>query len=78
MPHCSVPKPFKSWFDTRFTDLCDWHDEQYVKRVWRDKVVADMVVTAEFAKRGYLWVAYGSIFYFGVFGTILWVWKKYK
>ena len=76
MGGCSVPIK-KVWFDERFKELCDWHDAEYKKRVWQDKVIADFVVTAEFAKRGYPLIAYGSIPYFHILGTAFWLYKKY-
>ena len=52
MGACSLPRLFglKEWFDNRFGDLCDWHDERYVKRdCW--KIQADLAVSVMIAKR---------------------------
>jgi hypothetical protein len=54
MGACSLPKVFglKDWFDSRFNDCCEWHDERYVKRdCW--KIQADYGVSLRIAKKGY-------------------------
>lgn len=79
MGSCTIwPPAVKRWFDSKFGDLCDDHDAEYVKRVWRDKWVADLVMAYGFMTRGAVTIAYLSLAYNFILGTIYWTWKKYK
>jgi hypothetical protein len=73
---CTVPWPFRKWFESRFADLCHAHDDAYVKRIWHAKVVSDYVLALHIADRGYGWLAFCSIIYNVTLGTIYWWWKK--
>jgi hypothetical protein len=74
---CSVPWPLGKWLDENHADICDEHDIAYCTRVWRIKVASDFVVAQRFAERGYASIAYLSIPYLMVFGTIYWLWGKF-
>lgn len=75
---CTVPWPLGKWMDENHADICDEHDAAYLTRVWRNKVAADFVVGQRFSGRGYYLIAYASVPYLAVFGTIYWLWGKYK
>lgn len=74
---CTVPWPLRRWFEARFADLCREHDAQYVKRVWWAKVDSDFKIAYELSSRGYPLLAYASVPYLAILGTIYWLWKKY-
>lgn len=53
MGSCTLPEIFglKKWFDDKFGDCCDWHDERYLKRdCW--KIQADYMLSAMIAMKG--------------------------
>lgn len=77
---CTIPRifGFDKWFNSRFSDLCDTHDDAYVTRVWGDKVVGDFAFCASMAARGYITLAFACFAFFSLFGTLYWAWKKYK
>lgn len=54
------------------------HDDAYVARVWKLKVVSDFELCSLMAARGYILLAYGAFAYVTTLGTIYWLWKKYK
>jgi hypothetical protein len=77
---CSAPNifGFRAWFEKRFKDLCDIHDEEYLLRLWKRKVSSDFSFCAAVASRGYCFLAYASFIYFVTLGTVYWLWKKHK
>jgi hypothetical protein len=72
---CTVPWPFRKWFDARFKVICDEHDRFYKERVWRVKIMSDFLIAARFAERGYILIAFGSVPYNLIVGTLYWWWK---
>jgi hypothetical protein len=74
---CSFPI-FRQWLEDRFGDLCEQHDVDYVKRVWVRKVASDFEFCAGMASRGYTALSLCAFLYFTIFGTIYWLWKKYR
>lgn len=78
MGGCSVPKilGIKRWFDEHLKDICDEHDEFYLKRTWKCKVQGDFLVAAKLAERGYILLAFASMPYLIFLGTPYWAWKK--
>ena len=79
MAACTLPAIFglQKWFDARFEDLCYEHDAAYTTRIWKYKVEGDFQLALGFAKKGYPILAFLSIFYTGIFGSIYWLWRKY-
>ena len=75
---CTVPWPLNVWMNKNHPDICKEHDDAYVKRIWSIKVASDFVVSQRFAERGYYSIAYVAVHYLAVFGTIYWLWKKYR
>lgn len=77
---CTVPKlfGFRDWFESKFKALCDDHDALYLKRVWKIKWMADFLISAQIAERGYVALAIAAFIYNAVLGTPYWLWKKYK
>ena len=73
---CTVPWPLRKWFNARFADICAEHDAAYIQRSWNLKVTSDFRVAYRLASRGYYLLAYLSVIYLAVFGTIYWWWKK--
>lgn len=74
---CTFPL-FRNWLDSKFGDLCEKHDRAYVQRVWKLKVASDFELCSLMAARGYVLLSYGTFAYVTVFGTVYWLWKKYK
>lgn len=60
MGNCTVPKLIKPWFDAKFGDCCDWHDERYVARDCY-KVQADFGVSVRIAKKNVKYIPVGVI-----------------
>lgn len=79
MARCTILTLFglQKWFDDRFLDLCIAHDESYETRVWQDKLAADFILAAGFVNRGYISIAFLSLFYTLILGSLFWLWKKY-
>jgi hypothetical protein len=75
---CSVPWPLGKWMDKNHADICAEHDKAYITRVWCEKVRSDFVVAQRFSERGYYLLAYLSVPYLAVFGTIYWLFNKLR
>lgn len=77
MAHCTVPLRFQPWFNARFKDICDYHDELYVTANIYLKFYGDFWVMIEFWKRKYRLLAIGSIFANLILGTLYWLLHRY-
>jgi hypothetical protein len=77
---CTVPTLFgcQAWFDVRFKDLCQAHDDAYVTGSFRDKVGADLIITGSLIRRRYATLGISCFVYVTTLGTLYWVWKRYK
>lgn len=76
MSGCTVfPKRLKKWFDSKFLGLCQQHDTLYKMRVWRTKFYADLRLALQISERGYVGLAYLTLFVVTTFGTVYWLWK---
>jgi hypothetical protein len=80
MARCTIFRWFgiQKWFDARFEDLCAAHDDAYVIRKWRVKLVADFELAKGFVAKGYFWLGLLSLPYTLILGTLFWVFKKEK
>lgn len=80
MSDCTFIRWFgiKRWFDERFGDLCKAHDEAYLLRIWKEKVASDFILSAGMASRKYYLLAYATLLFMAIFGTLYWGWKKWK
>lgn len=80
MARCTIPSilGLQAWFDKRFKDLCEQHDNAYVARVWKLKVDSDFALAYGFALRGYALLGVLAFVYVSTFGTLFWLVKKWK
>jgi hypothetical protein len=62
MGACSIPEllGLKAWFDSRFNDCCEWHDERYVARDCY-KMWADWGVSVRIAKKHPKYIVVGAL-----------------
>lgn len=74
---CTVPWPLRRWMEAHHRDICEEHDRSYVTRIWCEKVRSDFVVAQRLAERECYVLAYLSVPYLAVFGTLYWLMKKY-
>jgi hypothetical protein len=73
----AIIPPLKRWLDKKYPDLCEWHDAEWKKRVWHDKVVADHEMCVIFARHGHHALAYcAGVFFF--LATPVWFYRKIR
>lgn len=70
---CTIPKIFglREWFESRFGDLCEYHDLAYVERKGL-RIVADYQFAKGMWMRGYRWLAVPSFLAVYMFGWLYW------
>lgn len=70
---CTMPDIpwFKDWFNERFGDLCEAHDEAYAQRLC--KICSDYWLAHGIADRGFLWLSF--LTFLAV--QLPWVWAEY-
>lgn len=65
---CTIPKIFglRRWFESKFGDLCEFHDYSYQLRLGKTK--ADMAMLKGMYKRGYWYLVPPTFIFFNTFG----------
>jgi len=65
--YCTMPKiPFlRPWFERKFGDLCEWHDNQYdIIRCEDDRLLVDFEFAYQVSRRGSYWLAVFALIFF--------------
>lgn len=74
--YCTIPEIFglRSWFETRFSDLCKQHDAVYVQRKFGEigRLVADLQFCMGMWGKGYRALAVLSFYVIWIAGWVLW------
>lgn len=75
---CSIPKIFglQSWFNSRFFEVCESHDADYVAQGITRKQ-ADCKLAAGFIYRGYFWLGVAAYAYVRLLGWFFWYRRRF-
>lgn len=70
---CSVPSllGFKAWYESRFAEACETHDNDYVAQALTRKQ-ADCKMCAYIINRGYFWLGLVTYVYCRILGGFFW------
>jgi len=70
---CTVPSllGFRDWFEARFAEGCETHDDDYVAQAI-DRKRADCKMAAYVISKGYFWFGLVTYIYCRIFGWFFW------
>jgi len=85
--YCTVPNVFglRTWFEKRYSNLCKWHDGEWLSRNFKRKILSDVKVhyillTDSFKYLRDFWVClfcfFMSFFIFHILGLLYWLFQK--
>jgi hypothetical protein len=79
MTNCTLPSwfGFGPWFDKRFGEICDEHDNDYVMQALTRKQ-CDLKVLSGIAMKGYPWLGVVAYVYCRALGWVFWYRRQFK